>query len=272
MHCFVYHMMHLLSYRYIQCHFNITVNQEKDARYTIEEFHNRSKLFPCTQTKKLFQKRSNHEVQGNKQEKVELNVISHRPPISAKKSNRAQSAKSRIEGNWKLDNKYCCDTEFSTSHVRETSNKEKDNNEDHEKQLIPFHGKPMPVVDIGDGAPVPTYDFQEKKNLKHVGKNDRPFSFKNEGNLIDYREFFTDLEKAGDNQPKVKEKIRPSSAKCSRVKTDNITPVVFNLATHQQIYGEENDSKSNAKQESCYKLASSDSLTNAFHKDKKINR
>ena len=138
MHCFVYHMMHLLSYRYIQCHFNITVNQEKDARYTIEEFHNRSKLFPCTQTKKLFQKRSNHEVQGNKQEKVELNVISHRPPISAKKLNRAQSAKSRIEGNWKLDNKYCCDTEFSTSHVRETSNKEKDNNEDHEKQLIPL--------------------------------------------------------------------------------------------------------------------------------------
>lgn len=78
-----------------------------------------------------------------------------------------------------------------------------------------------------------------------------------------------------ENQPAVKEKARPSSAKCSRVKTDktdNIIPVVFNLTTNQQVYGEETDSKCSSKQETCYKLATSDGLLNSINKEERIKR
>lgn len=131
----------------------------------------------------------------------------------------------------------------------------------------------MPVFDVGDNAPFPTYNFQEKKNMKYVGKYDKPFTFKNEGNLIDFKEYVTVPDE--ENQPAVKVKARPSSAKCSRVKTDNtenIIPVVFNLATNQQVYGEETDSKCSSNQETCYKLATSDGLLNKFHKEEGIKR
>lgn len=262
--------------------FYIAANQGKNPqqRYTIEEFHNRSKLFSCTQTNKLFQKSPNPSVQDKKQETHELKLISHRPPSAAKKSNRVQSAKCRIEGNWKLDNNdsnhELYHSNLNSSHLESSSNnKRKDSycNEYHDKQIIPFNGKPMPVFDVGDNAPFPTYNFQEKKNMKYVGKTDKPFTFKNEGNLMNFREYVSVPEK--ENQPAVKEKARPSSAKCSRVKTDktdNIIPVVFNLTTNQQVYGEETDSKCSSKQETCYKLATSDGLLNSINKEERIKR
>lgn len=262
--------------------FYIAANQGKNPqqRYTIEEFHNRSKLFSCTQTNKLFQKSPNPSVQDKKQETHELKLISHRPPSAAKKSNRVQSAKCRIERNWKLDNNdsnhELYHSNLNSSHLESSSNnKRKDSycNEYHDKQIIPFNGKPMPVFDVGDNAPFPTYNFQEKKNMKYVGKTDKPFTFKNEGNLMNFREYVSVPEK--ENQPAVKEKARPSSAKCSRVKTDktdNIIPVVFNLTTNQQVYGEETDSKCSSKQETCYKLATSDGLLNSINKEERIKR
>lgn len=207
-------------------------------------------------------------------------MISHRPPSAAKKSNRVQSAKCRIEGNWKQDNNdsnhELYHSNLNSSHLESSSNnKRKDSycNEYHDKQIIPFNGKPMPVFDVGDNAPFPTYNFQEKKNMKYVGKTDKPFTFKNEGNLMNFREYVSVPEK--ENQPAVKEKARPSSAKCSRVKTDktdNIIPVVFNLTTNQQVYGEETDSKCSSKQETCYKLATSDGLLNSINKEERIKR
>ncbi|XP_061175533.1 uncharacterized protein LOC133184460 [Saccostrea echinata] len=249
----------------------VNLNRMKTQQSSVKEFHNRSKLFPNTQTNKLFQKSSKHPVQERKTEDQELKLISHRPPTSAKKSNRAQSAKSRIEGNWKLDSNFCI-SEFceNSSHLSKTQNKKLNHHyEEHDKQLVPHGGKPVPVIDVGDNAPFPSYNFQEKKTSKYVHKSDRPFSFKNEGNLIDLREYVTIAEKATTTEEK--EKIRPSSAKCSRVKTENISPVVYNLATHQQIFGEETHMINSSEQGTCYKLAD-DSFSNTVHKGGKKNR
>lgn len=193
-----------------------------------------------------------------------------------KKFNRAQSAKSRIEGNWKLDNRYNSiesQTSENSSHVRKTLSKElKNDYEEQNYQIVPVGGKPVPVVDIGDNAPYPSYNFQEKKNSKYEHRYDRPFSFKIEGNLIDFRENVTVRPEKEDSLPNKREKIRPSSAKCSRVKTDNITPVVYNMATNQQIFGEELHSVSHSKQTTSYKLADADSSSNSSHKEGKKNR
>jgi hypothetical protein len=201
-----------------------------------------------------------------------LKLISQRPPPSGKKFNRAQSAKSRIEGNWKLDNRYSeSKTGEISSRVRKTQGQgSKNDYEEQNYQIVPFGGKPVPVVDIGGNAPYPSYNFQEKKNSKYEHRYDKPFSFKIEGNLIDFRENITVPEK--DSLPNEREKIRPSSAKCSRVKTDNITPVVYNLTTNQKIFGEELHSVSHSKQGTSYKLDGTDGSSNSSYKEGKKNR
>ncbi|XP_062613157.1 uncharacterized protein LOC134274897 [Saccostrea cucullata] len=248
----------------------VILNGAKIQQSPIKEFHNRSKLFPNSQTNRLFQKSSKHPVHERKFEDQEFKLISHRPPISAKKSNRAQSAKSRIEGNWKLDSNYCnSESCENTSHLNKTKNKPSSHlYEEHDKQIVPHGGIQVPVFDVGDNAPFPAYNFQEKKNSKYVHKSDRRFSFKNEGNLIDLREYVTVAEKTTATEEK--ERIRPSSAKCSHVKNDNISPVVYNLATNQKIFGEETSTIKSSEHGTCYRLAD-DSFSNTVHKVGKKN-
>lgn len=80
--------------------------------------------------------------------------------------------------------------------------------------------------------------------MKYVGKYDKFFIFKNEGNLIDFKEYVIVFDEG--NQLVVKVKVRFLFVKCLRVKIDNIENiifVVFNLVINQQVYGEEIDLK-----------------------------
>ena len=108
--------------------------------------------------------------------------------------------------------------------------------------LVPVGGKQVPVVDVGGDAPFPSYHFfLEKRSEKHVSSDVRGFVFTSDqiGDMRTITANLTDI--VAKEQTQNKTRKRPSSAKSSRVKTDNlqedITPAVYGMQNNRQVFG-----------------------------------
>ncbi|KAK3089952.1 hypothetical protein FSP39_007933 [Pinctada imbricata] len=127
--------------------------------------------------------------------------------------------------------------------------------------LVPVGGKQVPVVDIGGDAPFPSYNFRERKAEKYVSQDVRGFVFTSPADVAtNLRPFSAHvINNVGEKNQSINKKKRPSSAKSSRVKSDNvpqeITPSVFGMQNNRQVFGSIEDIGSTNSGTYPYKLS-----------------
>lgn len=101
----------------------------------------------------------------------------------------------------------------------------------YEMAMVPINGRPMPVVDIGDDAPMPVYNYKQPLNSKHVSNepNLKPFHTPWTNKVADksvLNDIFSDTTTTKD---KVTNK--------DKEKEDRLKPSVFGLEKKRHIFG-----------------------------------
>lgn len=181
--------------------------------HVIPKFHNRSNLFPSTFTSKLYEEKPTST--ANRQ--AWSADPRHRKPVTEntgckiedrngnglkrnKKLRRPTSAKARLESS----------TAVQTSKTKSLLCKE----------LVPANGKEVPVVDIGDNAPFPTYHFMFNAKEKYVPDDTKPF-----------------LPGVTDNRVPPMDLFQCSESTPVTTTAPEIKPVVYGLNSHQVVFG-----------------------------------
>ncbi|XP_071132031.1 uncharacterized protein [Mytilus edulis] len=203
--------------------------------HMIPKFHNRSNLFPSTFTNKLYEEkqittsqRQAWSADPRKRSQIESICVDTKNNLDVSKTTVKQeksaprrrpfSAKARLES---LSSK-----PPRTKHARDNVSVEPVHGSSRNTcmELVPVGGKEVPVVDIGDNAPYPTYHYLLNSKEKYVSDDTKPF-----------------LPGLADNRVPPLTLNHASEAPVLITAGPSIKPMVHGLNSHQVIFGTDND-------------------------------